>query len=582
MKQTKYLYMTLCTLFLLAMVFFIHQPETATAASKAETSVKNAEKAAAVLYNLSYLPGKATGKNIPEKEYKTSADKYQSAKTVVNKLSAGKTKTNYLNRLKTAKTKIDRGKLYIDGVKSGKKIETKRVALEKILKSGSYNQTTHNAFLSLTSTLKAESPKVTKVYGSKTRDMMKKIYITPAEKQKNSLQIASTVKQAINDTQKVIKSSNAKIAVPYKRLILNIDLIPQKQYREQLKKEFSPVHTALTKKATNAKDPLGKIVLLESEFQKLDKLVSPGKSAAEVPLINQSIKRDISNYPSSEKSLLEKKLNTIMSQLALSTKDIKTLISKKAVAKSVPPEIVKAIATTENGQLKQFTSEGEVFKSMDNGYGIMQITPQSKEDTKEDKSYWDKVKYDTEYNIDAGVENLLKKWHYAKAKTPILPKINTYEPNILENWYFAIMAYNGLSKRNHPAEKDPYQVKVYDLIKENAYVKPYVLKKDDVSIIIQPNNLLSFKEKMQYWTPTSTKSTQLYPKGTKLTLIKDTTFRNMPTTSSTKKQIFKKGQTYTIFENSIEDNNPANLSNWYKVQVSGSKTTWYLSSQNVQ
>ncbi|TFH59644.1 hypothetical protein [Peribacillus frigoritolerans] len=131
------------------------------------------------------------------------------------------------------------------------------------------------------------------------------------------------------------------------------------------------------------------------------------------------------------------------------------------------------------------------------------------------------------------------------------------------------MDYNGLSKRNHPNEKDPYQVKVYDLIKENAYVKPYVLKNDDVSIIIQSNNLLSFKEKMQYWTPTRTKSTQLYPKGTELTVSKDKTFRNAPTTSSTKNQTFKKGQTYTIFENSIEYNNPANLSNGYKVQVSG-------------
>lgn len=387
------------------------------------------------------------------------------------------------------------------------------------------------------------------------------------------------MKQAINETKNNINASSAKILPHYKSVILHIDTIPNAKQKAQLKKEFAAIQKGLANKELPKKDKLGEWVALQTKYDQLDGLISPGKSDAMVPTFHKTINTKISALPSTEKNLLEQKLTTIMSDMFLSTKELKTLLTKKAIEKNIPPEVVKAIAKTENGQWHQFTNDGEAFESSDGGYGIMQITPQSKED----KSYeWDKVKYDSEYNIQAGVEILLKKWDYANAKKPVLPKVNEYNTEILENWYFAIMAYNGLSERNHPAAKAPYQAKVYQLISGQAYVTPYVFNKNDVDIKINDNGILSFNVEDILSTPKQTRSTQLYKKGTSLTLNKDTTFRNEPSTTSSQKQTLKKGTNFKIVENSIEDNNAANLFNWYKIQVTGSKTIWYVASSNVQ
>ncbi|MGE7778625.1 transglycosylase SLT domain-containing protein [Peribacillus sp. NPDC097264] len=572
--QAKKLFLTLCTLFLFVAIL---QPSSTHAVSKTETAVTNAEKAASTLYTLSYLPGKATGKNLPEKEYKSANSKYAIAQKEVNKLSNGKAKTKYNNRLKKVKTKVDIGKVYITAVKAGKEIDKKRVNLEKALKTGPYSQSAHTAYLSLVATFDKQSSKVTQVKGTKTKEKMKSLYIKPVEQHKSTLQTVSTVKQAINDTKKHMNATSAKILPNYKKVILHIDTISNAKQKAQLKKEFSAIQKDLAKKEFSKKDQLGEWMALQSDYDKVDGLISRGKSDAKVPQIRDSIMKKIKALPS-ERNLLEQKLTTIMSDMFLSTKELKTLLTKKAIEKNIPPEVVKAIAKTENGKWHQFTNAGDVFTSSDNGYGIMQITPQSKED----KSYdWDKVKYDTEYNIQAGVEILLKKWDYANAKRPVLPKVNHYKTDILENWYFAIMAYNGLSERNHPAANAPYQAKVYHLINQQAFVNPYVFTKDDVDIKVN-DNILNFQNKLSYQTPKQIQSAQLYKKGASFTLKKDTLFRNEPSTTSSKKQTFKKGTTFKIVESSIEDNNAANLFNWYKVQVSGSKTTWYIASSNVQ
>ena len=576
MIQVKRIFLTISTIFLLVALL---QPSSTHAVSKTETAVTNAEKAASTLYNLSYLPGKATGKNLPEKEYKAANSKYTTAQKEVKKLSNAKAKIKYNNRLKKVKTKIDTGKIYITAVKSGKEIDNKRLALEKALKTGPYTESAHNAYLSLTTTFEKQSSKVTKVKGTKTKEKMKSLYIEPVEKHKSHLKTVSNVKQAINDTKNNMNASSTKLLPHYKKVILHIDTIPNAKQKVQLKKEFASIQKDLAKKDFPNKDKLGEWVVLQSQYDKLDGLISPGKSDAEVSNVQETINSKISSLPSTERNLLEQKLTTVMSDMFLSTKELKILLTKKAIEKNIPPEVVKAIAKTENGRWHQFTNAGKVFESLDGGFGIMQITPQSKED----KSYdWDKVKYDTEYNIQAGVEILLKKWDYANAKKTVLPKVNQYNTEILENWYFAIMAYNGLSKVNHPAAKAPYQAKVYQVMNGQAFVDPYVFTKNDVDIKINDNSILSFQNKMSYQTPKQTPSTQLYKKGTSLTLKKDTLFRNEPSTTSSKKQTFKKGTKFKIVESSIEDNNAANLFNWYKIQAPGSKTVWYVASSNVQ
>ncbi|MFJ7731472.1 stalk domain-containing protein [Lysinibacillus sp. NPDC097231] len=114
------------------------------------------------------------------------------------------------------------------------------------------------------------------------------------------------------------------------------------------------------------------------------------------------------------------------------------LLTETALSYDVPPEIVKAIAEGESGNWRHFDSNGEVIVTADNGIGIMQITNQAGYNQ-------DRLKSDIVYNIQAGVETLDKMF-----KRKDLPSINGGERDVLEHWYFAIMAYNGTKPVNSP------------------------------------------------------------------------------------------------------------------------------------
>lgn len=74
-----------------------------------------------------------------------------------------------------------------------------------------------------------------------------------------------------------------------------------------------------------------------------------------------------------------------MAELTLSTVEMKTLLTKKALEAKIPPKIIKAVSQTENGNWQQFTKDGDVFTSTDKGYGIMQVTPLSDSDIRFDE-----------------------------------------------------------------------------------------------------------------------------------------------------------------------------------------------------
>ena len=125
-------------------------------------------------------------------------------------------------------------------------------------------------------------------------------------------------------------------------------------------------------------------------------------------------------------------------------KEIEAKIEKVALEKGIPPVILKSIAYTES-DFTQF-KDGEPLLSFDGvSYGVMQVTPHIHTEYDDEK-----LKYDMDYNINAGAEILLDKWGYALRDNPIIPKIGNYDPRILENWYFAIWAYNGWSESNNP------------------------------------------------------------------------------------------------------------------------------------
>lgn len=82
---------------------------------------------------------------------------------------------------------------------------------------------------------------------------------------------------------------------------------------------------------------------------------------------------------------------------------INKMLTEIALEYNVPPEIVKAIAEVESSW-QQFKSAGEPLISDDGGIGIMQVTNQSGYDP-------ERLKFDIEYNIRAGVDILRKNFN---------------------------------------------------------------------------------------------------------------------------------------------------------------------------
>lgn len=136
--------------------------------------------------------------------------------------------------------------------------------------------------------------------------------------------------------------------------------------------------------------------------------------------------------------------------------ELEKKIEEVARKRGIPSVILKSIARVES-VFKQFNNDGSAFVSRGGSVGLMQV---------HNKYGWfdnEKLKYDIDYNIEAGADVLLRKWDTALEK---LPQIGDMNPNVLENWYFAIWAYNGWSKSNNPntgLKKQTYQNLIYSI-----------------------------------------------------------------------------------------------------------------------
>ncbi|WP_338449582.1 S-layer homology domain-containing protein [Niallia oryzisoli] len=147
-----------------------------------------------------------------------------------------------------------------------------------------------------------------------------------------------------------------------------------------------------------------------------------------------------------------------------SLQEINKLLTSAALKAGIPPEVVKAVAEKESGW-KQFDENGNPIVSEDGGIGIMQITNQSGYDK-------EKLKMDIAYNINAGVKILNSMYERTD-----LPKIKGADKQVIENWYFPVMAYNGTKPVNSPlyqatneVNHDAYQEQVFALIEKNSFL----------------------------------------------------------------------------------------------------------------
>ncbi len=132
---------------------------------------------------------------------------------------------------------------------------------------------------------------------------------------------------------------------------------------------------------------------------------------------------------------------------------------------NIPPVLLKAIAWQESSW-RQFDSKGDPLLGFDEiGIGIMQISNYNRDpqtQTPAEKDYIEKLKTDYEFNISEGARMLCQKWRAT-------PRIGNGDRNILENWYFAVWAYNGWKSRNNPNSPNvtstgAYQDKVFNLM----------------------------------------------------------------------------------------------------------------------
>jgi hypothetical protein len=117
---------------------------------------------------------------------------------------------------------------------------------------------------------------------------------------------------------------------------------------------------------------------------------------------------------------------------------IRARLKDAALRYNIPSAILMAIAYQESGW-RQFDANGDTVvrpEATSQDIGIMQINTTGRNDV-------DRLMSDIDYNIETGAKMLDGKWKLA-------PGIGDRDRNVLENWYYAIWAYNGLSSTNNP------------------------------------------------------------------------------------------------------------------------------------
>lgn len=252
------------------------------------------------------------------------------------------------------------------------------------------------------------------------------------------------------------------------------------------------------------------------------------------------------------------------------------LLTETALIYNVPPEIVKAIAEGESGNWRHFDKNGEAIVTNDNGIGIMQITNQTGYNQ-------DRLKNDIVYNIQAGVEILDNMF-----KRNDLPSINDGERDVLEHWYFAVMAYNGTKPVNSPivqanGERNAgaYQEKILRIIEKLGLIDLTELPFSREHFQYNSNSTENIKFlTMNYdFDLPLTRSKHFFETNQKVSATTTVTVRTRPTTDSSSLGTLREGEIVTItgpFEYE-EVSTKKNHFVWYPVKRSDG-TEGYIAS----
>ncbi|AXN37941.1 immunoglobulin-like domain-containing protein [Peribacillus butanolivorans] len=256
---------------------------------------------------------------------------------------------------------------------------------------------------------------------------------------------------------------------------------------------------------------------------------------------------------------------------------INCLLTNAALKAEIPPEVVKAVATQENGDWRQFNDAGKPIKSDDGGIGLMQLTNKRGYDQK-------KLENDIVYNIEAGVEVLSSM--YSRKD---LPKIKGAERKVIENWYFPVMAYNGTKPVNSPLYQETgkvntnaYQEEVFAEIEKQSYLNDtklakYPFRASDFQYDRESTENITFKM-LEYTLADQTHDSAYWFKaGDKVVTTLDVRIRKEANTSSGSNTV-PNGTNLVISGNFVYDSSKINKFVWYPVQTEDQKVKGYVSS----
>ncbi|MDP4083124.1 MAG: Ig-like domain-containing protein [Bacillota bacterium] len=256
------------------------------------------------------------------------------------------------------------------------------------------------------------------------------------------------------------------------------------------------------------------------------------------------------------------------------------LLTNAALEAKIPPEVVKAVASKESGW-RQFDQNGQPVVTQDSGIGIMQITNQSNYDQQ-------RLKEDIYYNIQAGVETLVSMYNRID-----LPKIKDVGSDVIENWYFPVMAYNGTKPVNSPLfqtdgskNTNAYQEKVFALLEQDSFLQ-------DTKLGLYPFNTVDFEyqtgsnenivfKKMEYTlTDQMHASNYFFQTGDKVSVTTDgVKLRSQPSSTSSILKILGKNTGLIIDGDFKYDQTLGSINQfvWYPVKTEDQKLAGYISS----
>lgn len=265
--------------------------------------------------------------------------------------------------------------------------------------------------------------------------------------------------------------------------------------------------------------------------------------------------------------------------------EIGQIITEEAIKMAIPPEVAKAIAFEESAwNQEKISSVGAI--------GVMQVYKPEATDAEKEK-----LKNNTRYNIQQGLKILNDKF---EGKSGKLPSVNDNDRDVLESWYFAVLAYNSVVQKNSPIIKsdgsgdrnlDAYQEKVYQSIEEysisgDVQPIPFTFELDDFSY--GEKNELYF-EKFHYELPKEAlhKTAQNYENQDIVITAKSANFRDAPSSKAKSVASTTEREPITLKSNRVHDQSSKyGVSDasmvykhyvWYKVELESGKEAYIAS-----